>query len=79
MNTLTTAARSPADCGGSDAYYSHGCRFCPNYRNADGVRVDITDSNSQEWKEYSDAFYKETGAKDYGEPETYASCVRDEP
>ena len=76
---MKNAARSPADCGGSDAYYSHGCRFCPNYRDEKGTRIDITDPKSPEWKEYADAFYKETGAKDYGYPEIYNFREKDEP
>ena len=72
--------RSPADRGSSDAYYSHGNGFCPNYRNEQGIRIDITDPNSPEWKQYADAFYANAeGFKDYGDPETYQSSIRDEP
>ena len=79
MNHLMTAAKSPAECGANDAYYSHKSAFSPNYRNADGIRVDIKNPLSNEWKEYAEAFYKETGAKDYGEPEIYSFREKDEP
>ena len=74
-----TAAKSPAECGANDAYYSHKGSFSPHYRNAEGVRVDITDWNSPEWRQYAEAFWKEEGAKDYGEPETYSFREKDEP
>ena len=71
--------RSPADRGASDAYYSHGNGFCPNYTNAQGVRVDVADPSSSEWKQYADAFYANAeGFKDYGDPEPVESYSRDE-